>query len=72
LTQAGNILGVRFKLQPADGRIRVEGDGVHVVFFAGLTLNDDGECRLVVDEQQLDLWQVLRRALEPLLFSVDT
>jgi hypothetical protein len=68
VTNAG-IQGVRFSLQPQDGRIRVEGEGVKVGFMAGLTLNDDAECRLLVDNHELDLWQVLRRALEPLFFG---
>jgi hypothetical protein len=36
---------------------------------AGLTLNDDGECRLVVDGDELQEWQFLKRALEPLFFA---
>ena len=35
----------------------------------GLTLNDAGQCRFVSDGRELDLWQVLKRALEPLFFG---
>jgi hypothetical protein len=33
-----------------------------------LTLTDDADCKLVWDGTPLDPWQVLRRALEPVLF----
>lgn len=58
--------GVRFALYQDE--IRVESQGLKVSFTATLTLNDDGECRFLVDGQTLDRWQVLRRALEPLFF----
>ena len=62
--------GVRFTLRR--GEIRVESNqGIDVNFVATLTLSDEGECRLLVDGKQLDRWQVLRRALEPLFFPVD-
>jgi hypothetical protein len=35
---------------------------------ATLTLNDDGECRLKVNGQELEFWQFRRRALEDLFF----
>ena len=36
---------------------------------ATLTLNDDGECKFLVGDYELDIWQILRRVLEPLLFG---
>jgi hypothetical protein len=57
---------VRFTL--TDDEIEVLGHGVNVKFTARLTLNDDGECRFLIGSTELDLWQVLRRALEPLFF----
>lgn len=38
---------------------------------ATLTLNDDGECRLLVNGQELQEWQFLKRVLEPLFFQPD-
>jgi len=67
-TYVGEI-GVRFNLYQDE--IRIESQGVKVSFTATLTLNDDGECRFMVDAQTLDRWQVMRRALEPLFFRVD-
>lgn len=40
-------------------------------FLAYLTLNDRGQCLFRVGEDELDKWQVLRRALEPLFFGVE-
>jgi hypothetical protein len=40
-----------------------------VSFTASLTLNNDGECRLKVNNEELEQWQVRRKALEDLLFS---
>jgi hypothetical protein len=39
------------------------------MFEVTLTFNDEGECRLNVSKDQLDLWQVRRMALEDLLFG---
>ena len=38
------------------------------VFDVTLTFNDQGECRLNVQEKERELWQVRRMALEELLF----
>ena len=38
-------------------------------FAVTLTFNDEGDCRLHVDERERDLWQVRRMALEELLFQ---
>lgn len=46
----------------------------NVLFEATLTLNDDGDCRINLkgkngqQENELQFWQVRRRALEPLFF----
>jgi hypothetical protein len=39
-----------------------------VKFAATPTLNDDGECRLSINGQELDLWQFRKKALETLFF----
>ena len=61
---------VRFRL--AEETVHVEatellgGPGVN---FAGtLTLTNEAKCRLRVGEEELDEWQVLRRALARLFF----
>jgi hypothetical protein len=64
-----STMGARFTIR--DNAVVVDGIGVDVGFKAGLTLNDDGKCRLLVDGKELDRWQVLRRALEPLFFHMD-
>ena len=57
--------------------VRVRLDGPRIIVssdeagdrFAGtVTLDDDGRCRLRVDGEALDEWQVLKRALETVLF----
>jgi hypothetical protein len=51
-----------------DGQhIHVESsDGAKIA--AGVTFTHDGKCKLKVGQQELAPWQVLRLALEPLLF----
>lgn len=39
-------------------------------FKATATLCDDGECRLKVNDQERELWQVRKLALEDLFFNV--
>jgi hypothetical protein len=49
--------------------IEIQNGDRQVLFTASLTLNDAGECKLKVDERELELWQVRRRALEELFFG---
>ena len=58
--------GVRIRLQGQ--QIVVEGTNVNVNFSGNLMLTGDARCRLRVGNDELDEWQVLRRALEPLFF----
>jgi hypothetical protein len=46
----------------------VRGDNGNKMFEVTLTFNDEGECRLNVNEKERDWWQVRRMALEELLF----
>jgi hypothetical protein len=39
------------------------------MFSATTTLNDEGDCRLKVKDQERELWQVRKLALEGLLFG---
>jgi hypothetical protein len=62
--------GVRF--YRIDEQIAVEGSGdpVSELKFEGtLTLTNEGKCKLRVGDQELDEWQVLRKALEKLFFA---
>jgi|ERR1035441_230911 hypothetical protein len=43
-----------------------------VTLSATPTVSDDGECRLKVDGQERELWQVRKLALEPMFFSENT
>ena len=40
-----------------------------IKFEATPVLNVEGACKLVVNDSELDLWQVCRRALEDLFFE---
>ena len=59
---------VVFRLR--NGVIEVLGADEKVLFTAAATLNDEGECRLKVADQELELWQFRKRALEHLFFSI--
>ena len=52
----------------AEHAISVRGDDGDKMFDVTLTFNDQGECKLNVNEKECDLWQVRRMALEDLLF----
>jgi hypothetical protein len=65
---AGKV-GVRFSASAHEIAAESFGGGLKVSLKARLTLNDDGDCRLLVDGEELQEWQFLKRALEPLLFG---
>jgi hypothetical protein len=48
----------------------VRGNDDAVLLEAGLTLNDEGECRLRTGEQELTFWQFRKRALYNLFFKL--
>jgi hypothetical protein len=52
----------------AEHAIFVRDDKGNPMFEVTLTFNDEGECKLHVNDQELDFWQVRRMALEELLF----
>ena len=52
----------------AEHAIVVKDDAGNNVFEVTLTFNDQGDCRLHVNQKELELWQVRRMALEDLLF----
>jgi hypothetical protein len=49
--------------------IVVRDDAGKTMFEVTLTFNDQGECRLHVNQEERELWQVRRMALEGLLFQ---
>jgi predicted acylesterase/phospholipase RssA len=54
----------------AEHAIVVRGDkGEEEMFHVTVTFSDDGKCKLYVNEQERDFWQVRRMALEALMFQ---
>ena len=53
----------------ADHAIVVKGDNGHTMFDVTVAFNDRGECKLHVNQEERELWQVRRLALEGLLFQ---
>lgn len=58
---------VRFKL--AEHAILVKDDQDDTKFEVTLAFSDEGQCRLQVNHEQREYWQVRRMALEDLLFQ---
>jgi hypothetical protein len=52
------------------GYIAVYDDARNEMFQARITLNDDGECRFLIDGNERAFWQFRRRALDRLFFSL--
>jgi len=63
----GGIRAVVFAL--AGKTIQIKNGDRQILFEAAITLNDTGECKLKVDNKELESWQVRRRALEELFFG---
>jgi hypothetical protein len=57
---------VTFRL--ADNAISVHDDKDAPIFQVTIAFNDRGECKLYVNEQERESWQIRRMALENLLF----
>jgi hypothetical protein len=65
--EAGEVrMSVTFSL--AEHAILVRDSQGKDAFDVTLTFNDEGECRLNVQDKERELWQVRRMALEELLF----
>lgn len=56
----------------AGSEISIEGDNPPVHFVGAVTLNNQGQCRLRVGQEELEEWQVMKKALECLFFSAET
>ena len=52
----------------AEHAILVRDDKGNQMFEVSLTFGDDGKCKLHIDKEQRELWQVRRMALEELMF----
>ena len=52
----------------ADHAIQVRDDKGIQMFEVSLIFGDDGKCKLHIDKEERDLWQVRRMALEELMF----
>lgn len=64
------VAGVVFELTPATIDVRASTqDGPKAMFSTTPSFDAVGTCRLEVDGQPLELWQVSRKALEDLFFS---
>ena len=59
--------GVTFRL--TQDCIEVLDDAERPMFEATLTLNDDGECRFKIGGQEVESWQLRKKALEDLFFK---
>ena len=53
----------------AEHAILVRDDKGNPMFEVTLTFNDEGQCKLNVNERELDFWQVRRMALDELMFQ---
>ncbi len=53
----------------AEHALLVRDDKGKQMFEATLSFNDQGECKLHVNQEERDLWQLRRMALEELLFQ---
>ena len=59
---------VTFSLGRNEIEVNSHGYGKTSSFTATLTLNRDRQCRLVVDGEELERWQLRQKALAPLFF----
>ena len=60
--------GPRVKFICGEDRIEIADEVTGQNIVATLTLTDEGRCKLKVGQEELEQWQVRRRALEALLF----
>ena len=63
----GTVSTVEFSLGPTE--IVIGEDGIPI-FTATVALNEAGDCTLVIDGNEMEMWQVRRMALEGLFFRL--
>jgi hypothetical protein len=56
----------------ANGAITVRDDQDTILVSGTITLNNAGQCRLKVDQEELELWQFRRMAMEKIFFAPRT
>jgi hypothetical protein len=59
---------VMFRLQ--NEFISVSDDNDNLLFHAAVTLNDEGRCVVKINDEDRELWQMRKMALEKLFFAV--
>lgn len=59
---------VAFRLGQNTITVDCAGGGKTTSFHVALTLNQNRECRFVVDAEELERWQLRQKALSPLFF----
>jgi hypothetical protein len=59
----------RVEFRRHEKTIQVSDKGGKKILEAALTLSDQGECRVKIDGQEYELWQMRKKALEDLLFK---
>jgi hypothetical protein len=68
IRESSIALPVSIEFYLGSGGIKVSSGGQEK-FVATLTLNNDGQCRFKVNEEELQNWHVRRMALEDLFFG---
>lgn len=68
IRESSIALHVSIEFYLGSGEIKVSSGGQEK-FVATLTLNNDGQCRFKVNEEELQNWHVRRMALEDLFFG---
>jgi hypothetical protein len=63
--------GVTFGLTLAGITVHSAAYGNDLLYDATLTLSDDGECRLKVNDKEYDLWQFRKLVLQGIFFGPD-
>lgn len=60
----------KVRIFPNDGKIGVQDEITNMKFSAEVFLNDEGRCKLKMEDgTELEQWQFRRKALEPLFFG---
>lgn len=65
----GNRISSSVKFEASPTGISVSDDNDIVILQAILTVNDEGQCRLRIGNDEVTFWQFRRRALQDLFFK---
>jgi hypothetical protein len=77
LTQDGSVfivtqrerVGPRVVFFIKEEKIEIRDEATRKNYVASVILNDEGRCKLRIEDREMELWQVRRLALEPLFFG---